>query len=143
MKLERVLAARRDLVVVARTDAAEPGDILTRVRAFAAAGADAILADGIRDLALVEEVAGSVTRPVAFNQIAGGKSPPASLSTLAARGVSLVIYSTPCLFAAQAAIEDALAALAAADGQLPAEPRVGVASCTAHLTANLQRRAGG
>jgi 2-methylisocitrate lyase-like PEP mutase family enzyme len=46
-----------------------------------------------------------------FNQIAGGKSPPASLSELRAAGVSLVNYSTPCLFAAHDAIVDTLTRL--------------------------------
>lgn len=142
VKLERVLAARRDLVVVARTDATDVDEILTRARAFADAGADAILADGIRSLDVLGELARAGARPFVFNQIAGGKSPPASLTELAACGVSMVIYSTPCLFAAQTAIEDALVALRERDGRLPDGSRVGVASCTALLTENLRRRDG-
>lgn len=141
-KLERVLATRRDLVVVARTDASDPAEAARRVRAFATAGADAVLVDGVRDLDVVRWLAAQVDRPFTFNQIAGGKSVPCSMSELRDAGVSLVIYSTPCLFAAQQAIEDALDDLAASDGRLPQPDAgaVGVARCTEVLTTNLSRR---
>jgi 2-methylisocitrate lyase-like PEP mutase family enzyme len=136
-KLERVLAARDELFVVARTDASDADDISRRVRSFAAAGADAILVDAIRDLDFVEAIGREVKRPVAFNQIAGGKSPPATVRELRERGVSMVIYSTPCLFPAQAAIEDALARLESDDGKLPADGRIGIRDCNAVLERNL------
>jgi len=140
-KLERVLAARRNLFVIARTDASDRADILRRVEAFAAAGADAVLADGLPDLELLRAIAQHVRVPVAFNQIAGGKSPPCTLSELEAAGASLAIYSTPCLFAAQAAIDEALASLRRDDGSLARAPgRVGVRDCTALLDANLRQR---
>ncbi|HEV7731014.1 MAG TPA: isocitrate lyase/PEP mutase family protein [Candidatus Binatia bacterium] len=139
-KLRRVLATRRDMVVVARTDASDPDEVLRRTQAFADAGADAVLADGVTDLALVSEIRRHVRVPVAFNQIAGGKSPPCTLTQLTTLGVSLVIYSTPCLFAAQAGMDDALGALKAGDGLLPAGG-IGVPDCTRVLGENLARRA--
>lgn len=139
-KLRRVLATRRDMLVIARTDASDPDEVLRRTQAFAEAGADAVLADGLTDLALVSEIRRRVRVPVAFNQIAGGKSPACTLAELTALGASLVIYSTPCLFAAQAAIDDALQALQAADGLLPTGG-VGVPECTRVLGDNLTRRA--
>src|SRR6516225_5047925 len=66
VKLRRVLQTRRDLVVVARTDSAEPDDILRRVTAFVEAGADAILVDGLRDLRLVGDMRSRVNRPFVF-----------------------------------------------------------------------------
>ena len=102
IKLEKVLATRKDLFVVARTDALEHGDIARRVHAYAEAGADAVLIDGLRDLHLLKQFKAGLDVPVMFNQIAGGKSPPYTLDELHAAGVSLVNYSTPCLFAAQA-----------------------------------------
>jgi 2-methylisocitrate lyase-like PEP mutase family enzyme len=138
-KLRRVLAARRDAVLVARTDSTDMDDIVRRVRAFADAGADAVLVDGIRDLEFLRLLGREVRCPLAFNQIAGGKSPPARLRQLADLGVSLVIYSTPCLFAAQSAVEYALVALVENDGQLPAAA-VGVKECNALLEANLAAR---
>jgi hypothetical protein len=78
-------------------------------------------------------------RPLVFNQIAGGKSPPCSLSQLQEFGVSVVIYSTPCLFAAQHAMERTMQELQSSDGYLPApgEDGVGVKKCTALMNDNL------
>lgn len=141
-KLEQVLATRRDLFVVARTDATDPADAARRVQAYAEAGADAVLIDGLRDLALVRRLSRELDRPFVFNQIAGGKSPAYDLAELRGGGVSLVIYSTPCLFAAQEAIDRALQDLAASGGRLrkPVDGGIGVRDCTAVLQANLDRR---
>jgi hypothetical protein len=84
-----------------------------------------------------------VNRPFVFNHIAGGKSPTGNLRQLREAGVSLVIYSTPCLFAAQHAIEQAMGELRASDGYLPPPGNgVGVKKCTAVLNENLARRFG-
>jgi 2-methylisocitrate lyase-like PEP mutase family enzyme len=127
------------MVVIARTDSADLDDIARRVIAFSEAGADAVLVDGLKSLDTVRELSKRVDRPFCFNQIAGGKSPACTQSELSAAGVSLVIYSTPCLFAAQTAIEDAMAALKAKDGTL-AGSKVGVSDCTSVLNDNLVRR---
>ena len=74
-KLKAVLAARRDLVVVARTDATDRDEIKRRVVAFREAGCDAVLADGLRTLDDLTAISALVDCPVVFNQIAGGKSP--------------------------------------------------------------------
>lgn len=140
-KLRAVLAARRDLFVVARTDSSDPQDVLRRIEAFAEAGADAVLADGLKSLDTVRELAKLAGRPLCFNQMAGGKSPPCTLQELRAAGARLVIYSTPCLFAAQSAIDAAMLTLKAADGSLAASP-VGVKDCTAVLSDNLVRAGG-
>jgi 2-methylisocitrate lyase-like PEP mutase family enzyme len=143
-KLKRVLDTRREMIVVARTDASEFDDIRERVKAFEAAGADALLVDGITDLDLITSLKSEVSRPLAFNQIAGGKSPPSTLPDLARAGVSLAIYSTPCLFAAQAAVDAALSTLKNAAGLLPdtgPERGVGLKECVAILQENLARRA--
>jgi 2-methylisocitrate lyase-like PEP mutase family enzyme len=142
-KLRRVLETRKEMVVVARTDASDRGEILTRARAFDDIGADAILVDGVGDMELIRTLRAAVSRPLAFNQIAGGKSPRTGLCELATAGVSLVIYSTPCLFAAQAAVEDAVGSLKQAGGVLPelgAGRSVGLKDCVAVLQENLTLR---
>jgi 2-methylisocitrate lyase-like PEP mutase family enzyme len=135
-KLDALLATRRDLLVVARTDATERGEILRRAKALAATDADVILVDGVRDTDAIREIRSVIgDKPLLFNQIGGGKSPRLSLSELTELGVDVAIYSTPCLFAAQDAIDRALRDLRAADGRLP-EPVPGaadVASCIALL----------
>lgn len=137
-KLEKVLAVRKDLFVIARTDAVEDEDITRRVLAYVDAGADAILIDGLRDLDLLKQVTANINVHVMFNQIAGGKSPPYSLAKLRAAGISLVNYSTPCLFTAQEAIETAMADLRQGDGKL--RDGIGIQECNAILNANLRRR---
>lgn len=117
-KLRAVLAARQDLFVIARTDATDPTEIRRRAKAFSQAGCDAILADGVTSLGLLDELHASVDCPIAFNQIAGGKSPVCGLDELNRHGASIVIYSTPCLFAAQAAIEARVREVVSGDGSL-------------------------
>jgi 2-methylisocitrate lyase-like PEP mutase family enzyme len=138
-KLKSVLATRRELFVVARTDATDLDEIIHRAKAFSLAGADAILADGIKDIDVITTLKIQVDKPLVFNQIAGGKSPPCSLTELRDAGVSLVNYSTPCLFAAQAALEDEMKCLREKDGFLLKE-RVGVQECTALLDENLANK---
>ncbi|SFP69156.1 2-Methylisocitrate lyase, PEP mutase family [Amycolatopsis arida] len=140
-KLELVLRTRRDLVVVARTDATEEAEILRRARALAETDADVILVDGVRNtdwITKVRKVIGD--KPLLFNQIAGGKSPRYSLSELESIGVNVAIYSTPCLFAAQAAIDRALTELKDNDGRLPhGGDQVGVAESLLLLERNISR----
>ncbi|MEQ8387016.1 MAG: isocitrate lyase/PEP mutase family protein [Coleofasciculus sp. A1-SPW-01] len=135
-KLKRVLATRQDLVVVARTDATDMDDILRRTTAYAEAGADAILADGITSLEVIKTLKCHLDKPIVFNQIAGGKSPICSLTELKEAGVSLVNYSTPCLFAAQTALEETMKRLREQDGFL-LKNKIGVGECTALLNQNL------
>lgn len=142
IKLQRVLGTRKDLVVVARTDAHDPQERVARAQAFAQAGADAILLEAIPDLETIRQVKPQIKQPLMVNQIAGGKSPRWSLSELRAAGVAMVNYSTPCLFAAQGAIHEALQALNNNDGLLPSqmEGEGTVQGCTEILRDNLARR---
>ncbi|MFJ9808151.1 oxaloacetate decarboxylase [Streptomyces sp. NPDC101158] len=142
-KLEMVLQTRRDLVVVARTDATDGDDILRRAERLAATDADVVLVDGVRSVEWIHRIREVVDgKPLLFNQIAGGKSPRLSLSELAELGVDVAIYSTPCLFAAHSAMDSALAELKAADGRLPSfdpESGIGVAASTRLLERNIAR----
>ena len=139
-KLRQVLATRRDLFVIARTDSSDPADLERRVLAFGEAGADAVLVDGLTSLDSVRRLSAKASRPFCFNQISGGKSPVLTLTELRDAGVQVAIYSTPCLFAAQAAIEGAMTDLKNADGSLEGS-RVGVKDCTRILSDSLARRA--
>ncbi|WP_369226329.1 oxaloacetate decarboxylase [Streptomyces sp. R39] len=142
-KLEKVLQTRRDLVVVARTDATDERDILHRAERLAATDADVILVDGVRSEEWIRRIRRVVgDKPLLFNQIAGGKSPRLSLSELDDLGVDVAIYSTPCLFAAHEAMDSALSALRAADGRLPVVDGaggVGVKASTTLLERNIAR----
>ncbi|WP_432586236.1 isocitrate lyase/PEP mutase family protein [Streptomyces sp. HD1123-B1] len=145
-KLDLVLSSRRDLVVVARTDATEEPEILRRAAALAETGADVILVDGVRSVEWIRRIRKVVgDKPLLFNQIAGGKSPRLSLSELTDLDVDVAIYSTPCLFAAHGAIDGALVDLKMADGRLPDTQEtgaVGVRGATELLERNLSRHHG-
>ncbi|MEU9803948.1 isocitrate lyase/PEP mutase family protein [Streptomyces sp. NPDC051000] len=142
-KLDMVLATRKDLVVVARTDATEEDDILRRAEALAATDADVILVDGVRSVEWIQRIRKVVDgKPLLFNQIAGGKSPRLSLGELTDLGVDVAIYSTPCLFAAHRAMDTALAELRLSDGRLPAAEdgqEIGVSESTRLLAQNIAR----
>lgn len=133
-KLNQVLETRQNLWVVARTDASEPVEILTR--AYAEIGADAILVDGIKDLDLIKVLKQEIDKPLVFNQMMGGKSPICSLTELQEAGISIVNYSTPCFFAAQSALEFEMKLLREGDGLLT-KGEIGLADCSAHLNHNL------
>jgi len=138
-KLKRVLAVRREMIVVARTDANDPDEILNRTVAFEYAGADAILVDAVEDIGMLRELENRLSIPILYNQIAGGKSPPLSIKDMKSAGVSIALYSTPCLFAAHAAIETAMQSLKSRGGLLEHENRADLESCTSLLHANLKR----
>jgi 2-methylisocitrate lyase-like PEP mutase family enzyme len=141
-KLREVLRRRTHICVLARTDAC--GDeIFRRIEALSETEADVLLVDGIRSIETLRQVRKITKKPILFNQIAGGKSPRVSLSELRKAGALLALYSTPCLFAAQTAIDDSLTQIFAQDGMLPDMTQgrqVGVEQCTAVLEANVKQQ---
>lgn len=121
-KLDAALAARDSLFVVARTDTRDPKEVEERVVAFADAGADAVLAEALPNLERFEYLSSLIDVPLVCNQLAGGKTPPWAHHELAGVGVGVIIYSTPCLFAAQDAIDTALVDLKANGGKIMHDP---------------------
>lgn len=104
-KLQRVLQARQSIFVIARTDATDPAEGLERAIAYAESGADGVMVEAIRDLDTIAELRSQIDLPIMVNQLHGGKSPNWSFDELQDAGASIVIFSTPCLFAAQQGIE--------------------------------------
>jgi 2-methylisocitrate lyase-like PEP mutase family enzyme len=141
-KLENVIATRKDMVVVARTDSTDLDDIIRRVKAYDKAGADWLLVDGVSNFDVVRAVKSHTKKPLVFNHIAGGKSLSLSLTELKSKGISAVLYSTLCLFAAQASIEESIHNLMSGDGLLSAGnlKSVDLASCQALLEENFENR---
>ena len=139
-RLNRVLETRRELFVVARTDATGTDEILRRVKAFSDTEADAILVDGIGDFSMLEEIRSATRKPIVFNQITGGATKARSLEELERAGVSLALFSTPCLFAAQQVITKTLKDLKL-NGRLDAgDGGVTLQDCQALLDSNLKGR---
>jgi len=141
-KLNMVLQNRSELVVVAHTDATEESEIVRRAEMLAATDADVLLVDGVRSVESIRKVRGVVgSKPLLFNQIAGGLSPRLSLTELEERGLNVAIYSIPCLLTAHTAMANALIELRANDGRLRevTTDGVGVAASIALLERNLSR----
>jgi 2-methylisocitrate lyase-like PEP mutase family enzyme len=104
-KLTRVLETRSSIFIIARTDASNPSEGIERAVMYAEAGADGVMVEAIRDLNTISKLKSLVSVPIMVNQLHGGKSPNWRFDELEAAGAAIVIYSTPCLFAAQYGIE--------------------------------------
>ncbi|MEI7891674.1 MAG: isocitrate lyase/PEP mutase family protein [Myxococcales bacterium] len=105
LKLKAALGVRASLFVIARTDATDIKDGIRRAVRYAEAGADGVMVEAIHSLDSVAELVKAVGKPVMVNQLHGGKSPNWTVQQLEDAGVSIVMYSTPCLFAAQYGME--------------------------------------
>ena len=84
-----------DFVVMARTDALAVegmGPMLERIRAYAAAGADAIFAEAMTEIGLYAEVTDAVTIPVLANLTEFGMTPMYTTDELAGVGIRMALY---------------------------------------------------
>jgi 2-methylisocitrate lyase-like PEP mutase family enzyme len=138
VKLEKVLETRSDVFVIARTDATDPAEGIERAVQYAEAGADGVMVEAIRDLNTIARLRSHVDVPIMVNQLYGGKSPNWRFDEMENAGASIVIYSTPCLFAAQHAIESYLDRMSAL-GRLPSEGTASMADCARLLDSRIAR----
>ena len=122
-RLDKVLEARGDISVIARTDATTLEEGIRRARLYATRPVDGILVEGVPELSVIPKIREAIGPDLmlTINLIAGGKTPPVTIRKLQELGASLVIYSTPCLFLAQQAIDRGLARLKADNGKFTAE----------------------
>jgi len=132
IKLSMVLDAKKDIFVIARSDANTPEEGLERAIAYAEAGADGVMVEAVDSLNFIEKLTSSVSCPVMVNQLHGGKSPNWKFEELMAAGVSIAIYSTPCIFAAQFGIESYLKNMQKLGG-LPSNGTVDMDDCNTIL----------
>jgi len=128
VKLKAVLKSRKDLFVIARTDAIDIEEGIRRSIVYEEAGADAVMVEAVNSLDEIKQLTSSVSVPVMVNQLGGGKSPSFTVEEFEKAGVSLVIYSTPCLFAAQNGIQNYLADMVK-QGRLPEKGASSLADC--------------
>jgi 2-methylisocitrate lyase-like PEP mutase family enzyme len=126
-KVRAAVEARRDLVIVARTDARAVEGLdaaLERARRYRDAGADLLFVEAPETVAEVEAVAEAFPdTPLLFNAIDGGRTPPLELDHLRELGFSLILSPLTALFAATRAVQEALRRLRdgtpADEGALP------------------------
>jgi 2-methylisocitrate lyase-like PEP mutase family enzyme len=113
-KLAAALASRRDpdLCIIARTDArAVHGldDAISRARAFAKLGVDAIFVEAPQSEAELEEIPRALPDvPLLVNVFKGGKTPMLPVSRLQAMGYRIAIYPSETQRAAIYAMRQAL-----------------------------------
>ena len=116
-KIRAAVAARTDpeLTIIARTDARAVEGLdgaITRARAYADAGADALFVEAPATDDEVERVASELAgHRLVFNWVEGGRTPPMSLARVAELGFALVIFPISPLLAATAGVRHQLAAL--------------------------------
>ena len=140
-RLTSVLNVRKDLYVIARTDAEDIQEGISRVQDYALAGADAVMVEGLDSKESIKLVRESIPSDVSMgvNLIFGGKMGPISLDDLSSLGVNLVIYSTPCLFAAHGAVDNAIRELKENNGVLKGDEfGVSLAESNKILVSNLK-----
>jgi len=134
-KLGKVIETRLSIFIIARTDAKDPLEAIERAIAYAEAGADGVMVEAIRDLDTIAKLRSKVSVPIMVNQLHGGKSPNWKFDELESAGASIVIYSTPCLYAAQYGIEKYLDKMLEI-GCLPSEGTSTMGDCARVLDGN-------
>lgn len=104
-RVRAAVAARDDLLVVARTDAGSAGETIARGRAYAAAGADVVFAEAMRSLEDVRCVTEAIAAPVLVNLTEFGLTPLWTLDELREAGVAVALYPLSASRAAARATE--------------------------------------
>jgi methylisocitrate lyase len=99
------LAAREELLVIARTDAPNVDETIARAQAYAAAGADLVFAEALRSLDDVARVTAAVDVPVLVNLTEFGVTPLWTLDELRRAGVAIALYPLSASRAAARASE--------------------------------------
>jgi 2-methylisocitrate lyase-like PEP mutase family enzyme len=113
-KVRAAAEARRDLLIIARTDARAVEGLdaaLARARAYRDAGADVLFVEAPEDEREIEAVAAAFPdTPLVFNAVDGGRTPSLPLDRLGELGFSLVLRPVATLFAAARAVQEMLRA---------------------------------
>lgn len=119
-RLEAARAADSGLVLIARTDALLTEGLpeaIERARAYAAAGVDLVMVNGITAIAELEQIAAAVGTPLLYNVSGSDRSPDLDLASARRLGVSLVIYPIQAARAAAYAVNSYLASIGTGDGR--------------------------
>ncbi|ALC14112.1 methylisocitrate lyase [Sphingopyxis sp. 113P3] len=136
-KVAAAAKARRDMVIVARTDAVASEGLdaaIDRAKLYLAAGADAIFPEALHDADMFRRFAARVDAPLLANMTEFGKTPFFTADEFAAMGYRMVIWPVSALRVAARAQESLYETIAAAGS---AQPRLGEMQTRAELYATL------
>ena len=121
-KIAAARRASRDLVIIARTDAAASEGLdgaIRRGRLYAEAGADVVFPDALTSLDQFRSFAAAMPKPVMANMTEFGRTPLETASALEAAGVAIVIWPVSSLRIAAMAMEAFYGDLARDDTTAP------------------------
>ncbi|HEY4373553.1 MAG TPA: isocitrate lyase/PEP mutase family protein [Burkholderiales bacterium] len=113
-KLKAMIAARRDpdFFIVARTDALAPNgfeDAVSRLEAYAHAGADGLYADALENEAQMQELTRRLKplgKPILFNMVRSGKSPYLTLKRVHQLGFAYSLLPIEPMLAMHKAVKE-------------------------------------
>ena len=113
-KIAAARKARRDLVIIARTDAAASEGIdgaLARAKLYLQAGADAIFPEALTTEAMFREFASQIDAPLLANMTEFGRTPFFTASDFEAMGFKMVIWPVTSLRVSAKAVGELYAAI--------------------------------
>ena len=113
-KIAAARMARRDLVIIARTDAAASEGIdgaVARAKLYLQAGADAIFPEALTTEAMFREFASRVDAPLLANMTEFGRTPFFTASEFEAMGFKMVIWPVTSLRVSAKAVGELYAAI--------------------------------
>ena len=113
-KIRAAVQARRDLVIVARTDAAASEGLdgaIARARTYVAAGADVIFPEALTTEEMFRAFARNVSAPLLANMTEFGRTPFFSAAEFASMGYKIVIWPVSALRVANRAQAELYAVL--------------------------------
>ena len=113
-KIAAARKARRDLVIIARTDAAASEGIdgaVARAKRYLQAGADAIFPEALTTEAMFREFASRVDAPLLANMTEFGRTPFFTASEFEAMGFKMVIWPVTSLRVSAKAVGELYAAI--------------------------------
>lgn len=95
LSLQAAVDARREMLIVARTDARAPlglDEAITRAQRYASLGADVIFVEAPRTAEEIEQIGAAVDAPLLLNLVPGGLTPEVDHERLAELGYRIAIY---------------------------------------------------
>lgn len=111
-KLEAAVAARREMLVVARTDARAPeglGAAIERAHRYVEAGADVLFVEALESIGEFEQVAREPFGvPLVYNRVEGGRSPLLGAGAIEQLGYKILLMPISLLLSATRAMQATL-----------------------------------
>ena len=127
-KIELAAQTRKEMLILARTDAASVNgidDAILRVNEYAKAGADFVIVDAPRTVDEMRMIGEKVQAPVMINLVEGGKTPYLPKEELQKMVFSLVCYPGVCTLSVIHTLQMILAELKAAGSTQKYEDLIG------------------